>query len=209
MERSEYNKIFENGVSHIEAAEILSQNEMYGFAISHLILGMEELIKYMVIMLMKVNNYDFDHEVSPQKGNSIFNNHGKKHDLIKEFYEAISNKIAAHNFEKIRQNATSSFNQRFNYWGLFFNLFASDFGINNEEIPIFLKWLEDANHNKNLGFYGDRREGKIGTPKRFKLSDFETALRYANIILKQTAFMKSTDISNEDFHRMSKQKDQI
>ena len=50
MNRTEYNKVFDNGLKHVGAAKLLASENMHGFAISHLILGIEELMKYIVLI---------------------------------------------------------------------------------------------------------------------------------------------------------------
>ena len=84
--REDYIKIFENGLSHIDCAKKLANNNHFGFATSHLILGLEELIKYQVIQVHSVDNKLFE----DKEATSIFYSHRKKHKLLKEFQEAIS-----------------------------------------------------------------------------------------------------------------------
>ena len=67
----------------MECAEILAKNKMFGYAISHLILAIEELIKYQVIMTRSVNKYPFDDVIEPPKGKSVFNDHTTRGRLTK------------------------------------------------------------------------------------------------------------------------------
>jgi AbiV family abortive infection protein len=46
-----YNEIVDNSDRHFNVAELISQKEEYGIAISHLILGTEELVKALIIFL--------------------------------------------------------------------------------------------------------------------------------------------------------------
>lgn len=46
-----YQKLIDNSVRHFKVAEIIFNNEEYGIAISHLILGTEELVKAFILYL--------------------------------------------------------------------------------------------------------------------------------------------------------------
>ena len=106
-DRDSYNKIFDNGLLHINGARILAEQGAFGFAVSHLILGIEELIKYQVVQTHFANSNVFaDKEVNPENRNSIFRDHMKKHDLIKEFQQAKSDEFALGFQDYIFQKAT-------------------------------------------------------------------------------------------------------
>ena len=222
MPREEYNKIFENGLKHIESAKVLAKIEMFGSATSHLILGIEELIKYQVIMTKSVNNYPFDDVISPPKGKSIFTNHTTKHNLIKEFQESISDNFANNFFESLllRSNEIGTeidtppiLNNRFKEWGLFFNIAGSEMNIPVDKRAQFFTWLKEANNTKNNGFYANWKNDKIETPdNNFAIKDYETALTYASSILKQTEFMKSVDMTEEEiieWQKINRKRNQV
>lgn len=206
MTRYQYNKIFDNGVKHMECAEILAKNQMFGYAISHLILAIEELIKYQVIMTRSVNKYPFDDVIDPPKGKSVFNDHTTKHNLIKELNEASSDAVTTKLFESLlmsskginlsQDEATSK--NRFKQWGVFFRVAAASFNISEEKLKMFSEWLNDANKNKNDGFYVDWKKNQLKTPERFIIDDYEIALDYASSLLKKTEFMKSVDLTDEE-----------
>lgn len=206
MTRNQYNKIFDNGVKHIECAKILAKNQMFGYAISHLILAIEELIKYLVIMTESVNKFPFGDVINPPKGKSIFNDHTTKHNLIKEFSESLSDSVTEHFFHSLNMKSQGiSFNEdptiaknRFKQWGLFFNLFGSRLNIPKEKMPMFFAWLRNANNNKNDGFYVDWNNDQFNTPDSFSIDDYATAFEYASSFLKQTEFMKSVDMTDEE-----------
>lgn len=213
MNRSDYNQIFDNGVKHIEGAKILAHHEMYGFAISHLILGIEELIKYHAVMTKSVNNYPFDDVINPQNKKSIFRNHSTKHELLKEFQEAISDDFSTKFYQVIKARATGEnltenysaiLKNRFKEWGFFFNMAGSQMNIPKEERNSFFDWLAKANDTKNNGFYVDLKDEIIETPERFFEEDFKTSLSYATSILKQTEFMKSVDLTDDEILELQK-----
>jgi AbiV family abortive infection protein len=95
MDREAYNKIFDNGLRHIECAKLLGQNRAYGFAISHLILGIEELIKYQLVMAKSGDDDSFDNVIDPKKGKSVFRDHLTKHSLLREFHESIGDDFSS------------------------------------------------------------------------------------------------------------------
>lgn len=214
MERIQYNKIFDNGVLHIEASKLLASEKMYGFAISHLILDIEELMKYIVVMTKFVNHYDFS-DVLDGKKNLVFSSHATKHDLFKEFQEAISDSFSNRFFNmlisKQRKIVTDEdysdiLKNRFKEWGLFFRIAGHEMNIPNEQRIAFFEWLKKANDTKNKGYYANQSNGNsITVPDKFAIDDYETALTYANSLLMQTTFMKSVDLSNEEFKAYQKQ----
>lgn len=208
MNRNDYNKIFENEVQHFEVAKLLAQKNLYGFAISHLILGLEELIKYQVIMTKSVNDFSFDDVIDPKKRKSVFKDHLTKHELIKEFQESISENFANKFFNTILLKASgqdvndvhSEVNKnRFKVWGAFFAIAGSDMNIPELEKADFFSWLKEANNTKNKGLYVNWENNKIETPIEITEEEFNKALKYASSILKQTEFMKSVDLSEEEF----------
>lgn len=208
MDRLSYNKIFDNGVKHIECAKTLADNKLYGFAISHLILGIEELIKYQVVMTKSVNDYSFDDVLDPQKRKSVFRDHLTKHDLLKEFQESISDDFANQFLQTVvarssgltlTEDHSHVLKNRFKEWGAFFAFAGSEMNIPKEERNIFFEWLKNANDTKNNGFYANWKNETIETPDNFTIDEYQRALTYASSILKQTEFMKSVDLSDEEF----------
>jgi AbiV family abortive infection protein len=206
MDRIDYNQIFENGVRHIEGAKLLAEINMFGFAISHLILGIEELIKYQVVMTKSVNKYSFDDVIDPQQKKSIFRNHLTKHDLIKEFLESTSSEFANEFFNKTFQRLTGQISSednspilknRFKEWGAFFAFAGADLNISEEKRDDFFAWLKNANSLKNKGFYVNWENKFLETPNSMTLDDYQAAFSYASVILKQTEFMKSVDLSDK------------
>ena len=208
-DRDNFNKIYENGLSHLTSAEILADNNEFGFAISHLVLGIEELIKYQVISAHYDNHTLFtDSEINPNKSQSIFKYHQTKHKLLEEFIEAGSNKFAQTFNEYVLHLATGKDlntehlkiqENRFKEIGNIINGAFSETNFTEELRMTFFTWLKDANNNKNNGFYVDFRNNLWKSPKDFLKEDYEIALKYANVILNQTKIIKDLDIDDDEF----------
>jgi AbiV family abortive infection protein len=208
-ERDNYNKIFDNGLLHINTAKLLADNGAFGFAISHLILGIEELIKYQVVLTHFADNTVFaDKEVNPTNRNSIFRDHLKKHDLIKEFQQAISKDFTADFHDYIYHKATGQELKekhiaiemnRFKEWGSFFNVAYAEINIPEVERQSFFEWLKKANDTKNNGLYVNWTPISFDSPSDIKKEDFEAALKNANAILHQTEVIKSLDLTDDEF----------
>lgn len=207
-DRNNYNKIFDNGQLHIDSAKLLAENGSFGFAISHLILGIEELIKYHVVLTHFANNSIFaDKEINPANRNSIFRDHLKKHDLIKEFQQSISKEFTTEFFDYVFHKATGQeLNEkhlaieknRFKEWGSFFNVSYSEINIPEEQRLKFFEWLENANETKNKGLYVSWTDTNFDSPSEIQKEEFEIALNFANAILKQTEVIKSLDLTHNE-----------
>lgn len=208
MTREQYNKIFNNGQAHIDASKILANNGDYGFAISHLILGIEELIKYQIVY---TNICSEDQVFTNNEFNDVFYKHRTKHSLLEEFQKAISSEFSEDFIEsvfyefagreleekhkKVRAN-------RFKEMGSFMAIAYSEINISENEKENFFNWLNQANELKNRGFYVDRIDRILQSPEDISKEEFELAFKYANAILKQTEVIKQLDITDEEFMAM-------
>jgi AbiV family abortive infection protein len=202
--RENYTKAFDNGQQHINAAIVLAEKQHYGFSISHLILGIEELIKYQILFNCSDENTIFtDAEI-----NSIFYNHKGKHKLLKEFQESVSKEFTEDFHEyifhiasglELNEKHLSIQKNRFKEWGAFFSVAYPEINIPEADRQSFFKWLNDANSIKNRGFYVCPNGDKWKSPSEVLKEEYETALMYANAILQQTEIMKSLDITEEEF----------
>jgi AbiV family abortive infection protein len=209
IDRDNYNKIFDNGLLHIDTAKILADNGSFGYAISHLILGIEELIKYQVVLMHFADNTLFaDKEVDQGNRHSVFRDHLKKHDLIKEFQQSISKEFASDFQDYIFRKATGREltekhfaveRNRFKEWGSFFSVSFSEINIPETEQQAFFEWLNKANDTKNKGLYVNWKNSNFESPSDIQKNQFETALIYANAILKQTEAIKSMDLTDDEF----------
>ncbi|MFY0602258.1 MAG: AbiV family abortive infection protein [Cyclobacteriaceae bacterium] len=210
MERDQYNEIFDNGLAHIVTAELLARCKKFGFAISHLVLGIEELIKYQVVQFHSGDNSAFTpSETNPNHKKSIFRFHSTKHNLIREFQEAISSEFSK-NFDEyiLRKFTGQEFDaqhekvarNRFKEIGSFLGSAYSEVNLNDDEKKQFFTWLDKANELKNRGFYANTTDyKKVQSPNSLTFEDYQLANKFARVILKQTKVIKDLDTTDEEF----------
>jgi len=207
--RENYNKIFENGLNHINAAKLLANSSLFGFAISHLILGIEELIKYQVMLSYFADTKLFDEDINLKNRKSIFRDHIKKHDLIKEFQQSISKEFSSDYFDylfhkwtgqELTQKHLEIEKNRFKEIGSFISVSYTDINIPEEERDAFFKWLGNANNFKNNGFYVNwTGELTFETPSDIKKEDYDLALKFTEAFLKQTEeVIKDLDMTDDE-----------
>ncbi len=210
-DRDNYNQIFDNGVAHIDSAKLLASKGYFGFAISHLILGIEELIKYQVVYSYFSNNRDFDKDVDPNEKNSVFTKHFKKHDLLKEFQLSMTEEFTTAFQDYVFHRATGQEltekhleieKNRFKEWGNLFRSAFAEINIPDEKKDAFFCWLKNANNMKNQGFYVNWESAIFESPKSIIQSSYENALEYASAILMQTEVIKSMDLTGDEFMDM-------
>lgn len=197
-----YIKIYENGKTHIESSKLLAQAGMFGFAISHLILGIEELIKYQVVL----NNTGGQAVFNSVDMTAVFKDHKAKHILIEEFQTSTSidfaNAFQDYIFkistgqEMITDHVSSN---RFKEIGAFLNCAYSEINLNESERDSFFQWLKAANTLKNRGFYVNIISNQAEAPIDLTIEDYEKALKFATVIQRQTEVIKNLDISEEEF----------
>lgn len=144
---------YENGKRHFMYSNIASQNKDYGFAISHLVLGAEEMIKALILVCLHGDL----HFIDTKEKESIFRHHTFKHINIKEFLNSLTSKLQEDyeaNFleytcypEKCKNKyqATSIFLSKCLNLGV----------IEEGEIVKLIQLLDSANDFKNKGFYVD------------------------------------------------------
>lgn len=205
IKRQDYNKIFDNGIYHYQTGVNLAAQKQFRLATSVIILSLEELMKYLAIMLSEVNKFPFENEISPERGPSIFNDHKLKLKLALEFQEAISTNLAVQFFQNLKKSngnsaeAKKKFSNRFIEWGLIFCIFPPEWRIPKSKFQEFKHWLLKANQLKQQGFYAYERNGKILSPIEFKKEHYLTTHYFTSIIVKQVSYMKEVDLSNEEF----------
>jgi AbiV family abortive infection protein len=206
--RDNYNKIFDNGVAHLKSAELLAVQESYGFAISHIVLGIEELIKYYVVMAKSNNAEYFETETNPHSRNSVFKDHLTKHGLIKEFQQAISEEFAEEHAKyvldkimdrPIKPEHVDIANNRFKEVGSFLGIAYREINLSEEEKTDFYKWLGEANNLKNNGFYVNFNNGICKSPKEIDKEQYDRASKYAEVIKNQIEVQKHLDITDDEF----------
>lgn len=206
-ERANYAKIFENGENHLYAALLLEREGLYGFAVSHIVLGLEELIKYVVVRfhLMDDDRELFSPEVSESGKSSVFRSHVKKHSLVAEFQEAVSEESVRQYeqmFKRIfglnKDDDTHSQNDanRFRGIGALLHAAFEEINISDADKKDFLEWLRMADQLKKLGLYVDRIGDELVSPNTISKEDFLRSYNYAKALLEQTRILTRLDTND-------------
>jgi|688.fasta_scaffold450266_1 AbiV family abortive infection protein len=209
MNRESYTLCYHNGKKHIDLAIRLGEEKDYGTAISFLVLGLEELIKYLVIQ-----NYLADNKLFTDKEiNSMFGSHTKKHEIIIEFLEStkpeFGEKFTLSVFKIMtKQPLTDDLKavqaNRFKEFGSMFGLTEQHLTVN--EIDSFINWFNNkADTFKNKGLYVDREDksthlnkSKLISPNTIGEDDFNFVLKFSDSFFKQVTFSKDLDITDEE-----------
>jgi len=202
--RGNYIKIFENGSNHLKIASLLANQQYYGSALSHIVLGIEELIKYQVYL-----NYLADKNIFTEKEIfGVFRNHKTKHNLINEFSSSLSAKSSEDFLNYIFKSATGQTltendlkieKNRFKEIGSFLRTAYKEINLTEVERKEFINWLNNADNLKNKGFYVDNFNDKWSFPSDLTESEFKVAYKFANALLKQTEVIKDLDITDDEF----------
>ncbi|WP_426667721.1 AbiV family abortive infection protein [Mucilaginibacter sp. McL0603] len=143
---------YENGVKHIATSKTLAETKSYGFAVSHLVLGAEELIKGLILIFLNTDRHFIDHK----KKEKLFANHYFKHSNIKDFLMALTkgsfDDYDLHFFDYYFDgNHENNFQQKAYYMNKVLKLGEID----EKDVGILITLLNDANQLKNRGFYVD------------------------------------------------------
>ena len=210
MDRDDYNLCFISGKKHIDSARIMADIKNYGTAVTLLILGLEELIKYLVIQTALSDKTRF----SESEINKVFSDHTTKHKIIIEFLESTkqnfgekfrfsifnksNNNISSNELREIQEN-------RFKEFGSMVGVIENS--LTENEIDLFIEWLNNhANNDKNNGLYVNRNDKsksinqtKLVSPTNIGKSDYEFILKFADSFLNQAIFSKDIDMTDEEF----------
>src|SRR5436190_20876247 len=76
---------YENGMRHFKYSEIAASEKDFGFAVSHLVLGVEELIKSLLLICL----YSDQNFLSTDEKDKIFLRHDFKHLNIRELFSSL------------------------------------------------------------------------------------------------------------------------
>jgi len=185
---------YENGSQHLRVSELLASQGNFGFAVSHLVLGAEELIKALILLFLNSDR----HFISHSNKEKLFANHCFKHVNIKKFLLALTRESMddydANWFDYyFNGNPNNNFQQKAYVLCKLLNLEQID--ENDIEQIIFL--LNDANDLKNKGFYVDYDNTWI-TPENINSETFKD---YSNISLTLMRFVKplfTTSLTDND-----------
>ena len=212
MDREEYNQCYSNGKKHIDLAKRLGSENDFGTAVTFLVVGIEELIKFLVIQMSLGEEKRFsDKELS-----KLFSSHTDKHKIIIEFLKATKPDFAE-NFvlslfnkmnnlpltDELKEVDANRFKELGSMVGL------TEKHLTEEEIEACIEWLDrNADKHKNKGLYVDRLDkskdlltSRLTSPTETKKDDYELILKFADSFFKQATFSKDIDITDEEFSK--------
>lgn len=185
---------YENGNRHLEVSELLAKQENYGFAISHLVLGVEELIKALILIFLNADR----HFISHDNKEKLFANHGFKHINIKKFLLALTHESIedyhANWFDYYFDgNPNNNFQQKAFKISKMFNLEHIDDG----KIEEIVSLINNANDLKNRGFYVDYNDDWL-IPKDIDRSTFKSYVDISQILSKFIRPLFTTSLTGND-----------
>jgi len=144
---------YENGKKHFNYSDIASEKGDYGFAISHLILGAEEMIKAMILVCLHGDRNFID----TKEKERIFRNHNFKHINIKDFFHSLT-PGSQDDFEQNILKYTcypDECKNKYQSTAIFLSKCLKLGLIGDNEINELINLLNAANDFKNRGFYVD------------------------------------------------------
>jgi len=210
MDRENYILCYHNGKKHIDLGITLGEKQDYGTAISFFILGLEELVKYIVIQMASgERNLFTDKEL-----NFLFSSHTGKHKILIEYLEAtkldfgenymlsVFNKLIVRPLNE--EQETLQLNR---FKGLGTMIGVVEQNLTGEEIDSFILWLKnDADNFKNRGLYVNKEDrskdilnSKLISPSAIEENEYILILKFANSFLSQATFLKDIDLTDDEF----------
>jgi AbiV family abortive infection protein len=191
-----YPVIRRNADRHFRSAKILSKEKEYPHAVSHLILGTEELIKSFVLLL---ENIQFN--LRAIKGyKKLFYNHSATHSIIKEFFSVWVFFRQLLDIKKNKRNENTAL-----YWlGIAGTVLRGVLsGVNNYE------WWNTADTLKQNCFYVDYTD-KIISPNTVKEAKYMEAEKHVNSFYEDIRFLmavlaRANDKQLEEFRKLFKE----
>jgi AbiV family abortive infection protein len=195
--------ILENGRNHMKAAEKLANEKYFGFAIAHLVLGAEELIKYMVFVYYRkrpspiseldIFNVFSDHKTKLrfwQEFNSMLSEQFER-TYIEALFMSLSNERLGANHEEALAN-------RFRDLSSIFTKLKPRLGLSSENYRQFLVWISSANNQKKNGFYVDKNADRLNSPQQMDKTNYEKVLKYATLLENSASEMTTVFDSIEE-----------
>lgn len=185
---------YNNGSSHIAVGKLLSQQENYGFAVSHLVLGAEELIKALILLFLNSDK----HFISHNHKDKLFANHSFKHVNIKMFFAALTKKSMddydANWFDYyFSGNHSNTFQQKAYVLSKLLDLGQ----LQEQQIDDIIKLLDDANNLKNKGFYVDYDNNWI-RPEDISVTTFNNYLNICATLMRFVNPLFTTPLMDND-----------
>jgi len=146
---------YENGKRNFYYSDIASQNKDFGFAISHLVLGAEEMIKALILVCLH-GDINF---IDRKEKESIFRHHTFKHINIREFLFALTKKSQEDYETNILEYTIhpEKCKNKYQITSIFLSKCLNLGVIEEKEIDNLMRLLDSANDFKNKGIYVDYR----------------------------------------------------
>lgn len=187
---------FDNAKKHIQTSELLKREEIYGIAISHLILGAEEYIKAFVLLCLS----GVDDFLSDREKLDLFKNHKFKHKNIEELLKSMTNEAVnefeSGFFDRLINNQEPL--SKFSVDGYHINKIFQLVSFSEKELNKILSWLDKANDLKNNGFYINLNNN-WESPDRFSIEDYENAFKIVDILIKAIEPLFTFPLTEDQF----------
>lgn len=186
----------ENAERHLKTSKIISDEKLYGIAISHLILAAEEYIKSFILLCL---NGD-ENFINDTEKIELFKNHKFKHRHIALFLKSISDtatqKFDDELFDRFVNNKAPESNYSLN--GFYINRVFQFINLSDEKLKLLEKWLIKANDLKNNGFYlGVDEDWK--SPETFTDADYQEAFELVNYLKNSIKPLFEMPLTDEQF----------
>ncbi|RYE51096.1 MAG: AbiV family abortive infection protein [Sphingobacteriales bacterium] len=167
---------FENAKRHYKYSDYAANEKDFGIAISHLILGMEEAIKSMLLICAHANRYF----VPPEEMRQIFISHNFKHLNIKELLVSLSAKRIEAYHENPFVIMDSDDSNKFQTTAHFLSKGLMIEGLQEKEIKSLVNLITRSNEYKNRGFYVDYKADWVN-PADIKENEYAD---YSRVVTK-------------------------
>lgn len=164
---SVYQSVMDNGAEFFKTAELLAENNYFGKAITHLILGTEEAIKGLCLLL---ESHDFDlRKIKEVQG--IFKYHLPRHNIIRDTFSIW---MVVRYIYDIKNNHSRR--------NILANLLKAVITI----LPAVgnYEWWQTADQLKQRGLYTDYKNG-ILQPANLTREEYEEAMRRTTPVYKE------------------------
>jgi AbiV family abortive infection protein len=140
---------YENSKKHIFYGEIAGTQKDFGIAVSHLILGIEEMMKSVLLISL----YSYEYLLTSQEKRKIFTRHDFKHSNVKELVSSLSEQ----NIESYHENPFAFFDShRGNKLQTIAHFLSKGLqlgSLQDQEVKQLADLINKANDLKNRGFY--------------------------------------------------------
>ncbi len=147
---------YENSKKHFKYSGLAAESKDFGFAVSHLVLGVEELLKGLILLCLD----RYPHFIDSDSKEKIFSQHNFKHFNAKEFLTALTvDSIGGYFRDPLYHLNSRNVANKFQRTAVFISKNLSKGEIVDDEIDDLVKLMDKANYYKNRGFYVDYDSG--------------------------------------------------